>query len=280
LRKNERLVRGKNLRENAEMSYTAADLGDGFVKGPYVKDRVCVADTNGSKVCSEPVMVVALKMDVVPFRSMPNDGIVGLSLGGLSVKSPFNFLDSLIASRPLLKSIFAINFNSHGGELHIGGYNAARLAAPLQWFPVHEPQVGYWQVPILSVRVGNTVVDACIDGCHAIMDTGTSRLGVQKGHLPRVRSTLAASLVMGESCVGPNLIFDLGGMSVELRPEDYADDKCEPNLGPLDLDEPEYHGGYTFGEMVLRHYFVVFDWKEKRMGFAPAKALPMGQTFV
>lgn len=280
VRKNQRLVKGKCMRENVKMSYTSADLGDGFVRGPYVKDRVCIADAFGQKVCSNPIIVAALSMDDVPFTDMPSDGILGLAMGGeISVKKGFNFLQSLTTSKKL-KSQFAITFGNNGGELHIGGYNPSLIANPLQWFPVHEPGQGYWQVPILSVRVGNKVVDSCVNGCHAIVDTGTSRIGVQKGHLPNVRSALSAGLQRkpDNGCQGPKLTFDLGGMSVDLSPDDYADDKCETDLGPLDLEEPEYYGVYTFGEMVLRHYFVVCDWKEMRMGFAPLKAAFGGHT--
>jgi hypothetical protein len=205
----------------------------------------------------------------VPFREMPNDGIVGLALTKLSSSPTCNFFGKLVEGNQGMLPQFGISFGPSSGELHIGGHDPAAVAAPIQWFPVHSPEEGYWQVPILAVRVGNTTLDACQNGCHAIMDTASSRLGVQKSNLPRLFAALTPVKAADGSCQGPDLEFDLGGMSVTLGPEDYMSDVCNPDLGSLDLEEPQFTGVYTFGETVLRHYFVAFNWKDKLMGFAP-----------
>jgi hypothetical protein len=73
----------------------------------------------------------------------------------------------------------------------------------------------------------------------------------------------------GARCQGPNLKFDLGGMAVNLGPEEYADHTtCAPRVGPLDLDDPTPIV-YSFGEMVFRRYYIAFDWSSKQIGFAP-----------
>jgi len=270
IQKHRRLVIGKWLRDAMTIEYTAADLGTGKAQGPLVRDRICLASENGVKACVKPGIVAASSLDDVPFRKMPSDGILGLGLEGISVSPAFNFLTQLIKGNKGMHSMFGMSFGRTGGELHIGGYDPVALAAPLKWFPVHSPEEGYWQVPIYAVRVGNTIVNPCHKGCHAIMDTSASRLGVQESNLLALQTALAASVRASDGgCKGPVLEFDLGGMTVDLGADDYTTADCSPDLGPLELEDELFSGVYAFGEMVLNHYFVVFDWEKKAMGFAP-----------
>merc|ERR1712226_711631 len=201
--------------------------------------------------------------------AMPNDGIVGLALPPLSPSPLCSFFSQLVEGSEGMLPQFSMSFGPTSEELHIGGHDPTAVAAPIQWFPVHSPEEGYWQVPIQAVRVGNKTLDYCEHGCHAIMDTASSRLGVQKSNLPKLQAALTSGQGADGGCRGPDLEFDLGGMSVTLGPEDYMSDACTPDLGSLDLEEPKFTGVYTFGETVLRHYFVAFNWKDKLMGFAP-----------
>jgi hypothetical protein len=249
-------------------------------------------DDSEQKLCAKPIMVTALKMDEIPFKYMSGDGVLGLSLNGLSLGSSRNFLDNLVASQPRLKSQFGLSFGSNGGELHIGGYDSSVVANPLLWFPVFKPEEGQWQVLITSVKVGGQVIDACKEGCRAVVDTGTSRVGVQDGVYSILDDTITALTPEyrrdSSGCAVPQLSFDLGGMEIALDAEDYTNEKCEPDLGLLDLPEAEYRGVYTFGAMVLRRYFVAFDWQHNMMGFAATAgaerevggASPDEQTFV
>lgn len=223
-------------------------------------------------------MVVSIKMDDVPFRAIPADGIIGLGLTKLSTTPPCNFFNKLVESNPMMGQQFGFFFGSEGGELHIGGYDPMLIAHSIQWFDVHSPQEGFWQVAIQSVRVGNMTLDSCEKGCHAIIDTSAHRLGVQESNLARVKSALSPKQAADKSCRGPNMEFDLGGMTVTLGPEDYSDEACATDLGSLDLQEPEFFGVYAFGEMVLRHYFVLFDWKSKAIGFAPISGAARGES--
>lgn len=157
--------------------------------------------------------------------------------------------------------------------------NAELLASPLVWFPVDHPEVGYWQVAVRSVRVGERIVEDCANGCHAVVDSAASRLGVQKSKLPALKAALTMS-VGPVGCEGPEIHFDLGDMTITLQPEDYTSSDCSPELGMLNLDEPEFIGVYAFGEKVLRRYYAAFDWEQKRVGFAPTpRAEPSKMIF-
>lgn len=264
-----RLAHGVHMRDVVTVGFTQADLGEGSVSGVYVRDGICLAGFT-QEACVDLAALVSTSMADTPFRSMPNDGIVGLGLEGLSTGHMSSFLGRLFEGsvKALPQFGLALLGGERGGELHLGGHDAAHLAAPLRWFPVAQPEDGYWQVAIRAVRVGNRTVDACRQGCHGIVDSGTSSLGVQATRLPALRRALRADLVQSV-CRGAELTFDLGGMMLALEAKDYTSADCDLRLGALDLPEADYHGVYALGGAVLHRYYAAFDWEQKRLGFAP-----------
>jgi len=270
VRKGHRFARGRQLRDFVTVGFAQSDLGEGELKAVVVRDTVCVGTgLEGSRACVDMALLAATSMDEKPFRAMPSDGIIGLGLQSLSSGPLSSFLGRLFDGARNVVPQFGMAFGSESGELHIGGHDSAHLAAPLHWFPVDHPEQGFWQVAIQAVRVGNTTVDDCRRGCHGIVDTGVSRLGVQASRLPVIQHALASNMVVHPACHGPELVFDLGGMALTLQSGDYAGSDCSPRLGSLELEEPSFVGVYAFGETVLRRYYAAFDWEQHRLGFAP-----------
>jgi len=261
-----RLVKGNVTRQGVMLEFTQADLGQGKASSVVVRDHVCLGA--GGESCIDMELLAALTLEDKPFRAMPNDGIVGLGLEGLSSGPLCSFIGRFLAGSRALLPQFGISFGVENGEIHFGGHDASRLAAPLQWLPVDHPEQGYWQVAILAVRVGGVTIDACSQGCHGVVDTGASRLGVQESNLPKLHSALALSVFTDGACQGPDLTFDLGGVVLTLESSDYTNAECSPQLGPLNLEEPQFTGVYAFGETVLRRYYAAFDWEAKRIGFS------------
>jgi len=264
-----RFAYGRGVRDGIALVYSQSDLGEGDAKGVLVRDRVCVGAA-GAPACVDTGIVAATSLADTPFRGMPNDGVVGLGLQPLAAGKIMNFLSRLFDGARNAKMQFGIALMGDVGELHLGGHHAPRFGGPVRWFPVEHPEQGYWQVAIRAVRVGNVTVDACRRGCHGVVDTGASRLGVQASHLPLLAAKLKPKRSPAGSCVGPDLSLDLGGMSLVLPAEEYADEDCaRPRLGSLDLPEPEFVGVYALGAAVLRRYYAAFDWEFQRVGFAP-----------
>jgi len=265
-----RLAEGLHLRDVVTVGFTQADLGEGFVSGVYVRDRICVVGQQATKACVDLAALAATSMAETPFRSMPSDGIVGLGLESLASGHMSSFLGRLFegSANALPQFGLALLGGGRGGELHLGGHDAAHLAAPLRWFPVAQPEDGYWQVAIRAVRVGNRTVDACQGGCHGVIDSGTSSLGVQATRSQALMRALRADLVQS-ACHGADLTFDLGSMLLVLEAKDYTSADCDLRLGALDLPEAEYHGVYALGGALLHRYYTAFDWEQKRLGFAP-----------
>jgi len=258
------------VRDVATLSFSQSDLGEGEVKGVFVRDGVCVAGMGG-KACVDMAVLAAVSMDETPFLAMPSDGIIGLGLQSLSSGPMSSFLGRLFEGSVGVLRQFGIALSGEKGELHLGGHDSARLAAPLRWFPVHNPSQGFWQVAIRAVRVGNTTVDDCHQGCHGVIDTGVSRLGVQASKLQSLKKAISMASKRTGRCNGPALSFDLGGMTLTLSVQDYAGKDCSPLIGSLDLPEPEFVGFYALGGALLQRYYTAFDWEQHRLGFAPLK---------
>lgn len=275
-----RFAADDTARDTVMMEYSQSDFGLGQTEAVAVRDRLCVKETGDKPKgigCVDLSLLAAISMKGDPFDSMPGDGIVGLGLGGLVAGPLCSFFERLLeGSTAKVLPQFGLALGAEHGELHLGGHDLASLGAPLSWFPVDHPEAGYWQVAIQAVRIGNWTLDDCRHGCHGIIDSGVSRLGVQKGaRLEALSSALSDGLARGSKearalgCQGPTLSFDLGGMVLTLEAQDYADGDCSLLLGPLDVPEDEFDDIYTFGSALLRRYYAAFDWKEKKLGFAP-----------
>mmetsp|Transcript_37429 Transcript_37429/g.59134 ORF Transcript_37429/g.59134 Transcript_37429/m.59134 type:complete len:382 (+) Transcript_37429:55-1200(+) len=262
---------GKVRRDAVNLEFSQADLGEGVAEAVLVKDKVCLG-TDLNQLCANVDVMAAVSMEKSMFEEMPYDGIVGLGLGGLSAEAGSDFVGSLTAMHPLLPPQIGLSLGAQSGEIYLGYQEVSRMAQDLTWFPVLHPEDGFWEVSVQAVRLGNRTVDSCESGCRGIIDTGASRLGVQRENFEVLRSALStASPLVGGGCRGEDLIFDLGKMALTLRVEDYAaGNSCTPQLGALELDPKDFHGVYAFGEATLRHYYTALDWTSRRIGFAPA----------
>lgn len=266
-------------RDTISIGFSSHDLGDGKVTGELVKERVCLESQRGPDTCAQVGLVAATLMTDVPFKAMPYDGRVGLGLAGLSINPLFNFLGRLLADSPGLTPRFGLFLGRRSGELALGGYNPARIAAPLEWTPVERPEEGYWQVRVRSVRAGNRSLGYCGEGgvaCRAIIDTGASHLGVPAAFMPALQEALSAAPGGGGPggllCPGPDLHFELDGTTLTLGAEDYAGPApgCEPLLTSLQLPQESFAGAFVLGEAVLRRHYLAFNLDPPRVGFAPA----------
>jgi hypothetical protein len=268
--KGHRLARNGLIRTGVSVDFTQADLGEGQAKTVVVRENVCMEGDVGD-ACANLEIVTAINMTDVPFVAMPNDGIVGLGLESLAAGHMLSFMTILMEESKNVLPQFGLSFGMDGGDIYFGGQNPA-LTSPITWLPVDHPEGGYWQVEIKQVRVGGKVIDTCKRGCHGIVDSGTSHLGVQSYRLPMLRVAVVTELLPSAGCVGPTLEFDLGAMVLTLEAQDYVDESCKPALGPLNLEEPAFVGVYAFGESVLRRYYAAFDMENKKVGFVPFKS--------
>jgi hypothetical protein len=298
------LEANSTYRDAIHVGFSNLDLGDGAVLGHFLTDVMCLTFSPGitegvqekhteqpseKNICTHAGLVSAINMTDVPFRAAPYDGIIGLGLQGLSVRPEFNFLerlgtDSIVSQTGAVAEAetphqFALYHGRRFGEAAFGGYNPKRLASPLSWVPVLKPEDGYWQVHMLSVRIGNKTLDACAKGnCRGIIDSGTSSLGVHSEMMTDFQNSFAAAEHprRTKECGGPDLHLELaGGVVLTLRASDYMNEQpaatCVPQFKSLELPA-SFEGVFVFGEPLFRRYYTVFDWKQgdSKIGFGLA----------
>lgn len=145
-------------------------------------------------------MVMAVAMSSEPFRSFAFDGIFGLGLDGLTLSPEFGFFGRLVESGEAPEPRFGVFLSDEGdeeeSEIAFGGYNSDRVDGELHWAPVAMPELGYWQVRITAVWVGDRKLDICNkeSDCRGVVDTGTSLVGVPSGFHAEVDAALSAPL--------------------------------------------------------------------------------------
>mmetsp|Transcript_15412 Transcript_15412/g.36358 ORF Transcript_15412/g.36358 Transcript_15412/m.36358 type:complete len:467 (+) Transcript_15412:79-1479(+) len=252
--------------------------------------------------CVDLRLVMATEMTEEPFHAFAFDGVLGLGLDNLALAPEFSFF-GMMAKQVALEhqsfGVFLADSDEEVSEISFGGFSPDQLTSPLSWAPVASPELGYWQVQMKSVRIGNRTLDYCNDGqCRAVVDTGTSLLAVPEDFADQLQQELEGPLKDppagpsgGVDCrfaEGLPLHFEVEGTTITLLPADYsrqavhAEDgsgsqpqassrpTCQPTMMPLELPEPLGPKLFIWGEPVLRKYYTVYDWKHKQIGFALA----------
>jgi hypothetical protein len=223
--------------------------GTGEITGEFIRDKLCVingdaaqipndanASTNASVgnvtegsagVCLEMNIIVAVEMSTQPFKSFNFDGILGLGLDALAMSNDFSF-PSLMSDRmaaPQFGAFLSDGEQGEESEMAFGGYNPDRVMGPLSWAPVAMPEMGYWQIEILAVRVDGVELEVCMDGtCRGVVDTGTSHLGVPAPHNVELNGLLqvdAGDLLDCRLAKAPEIQIELRGFNISINANTY-----------------------------------------------------------
>lgn len=209
-------------------------FGAGSVTGTMVKETFCVsvggstADGAARVTCTRMNAVTATQLSTNPFGIFPFDGIVGLGLPRLSLTKEFNFIQALQESGQIARQQFAfyLSESGEGSELAIGGANPEQLDSSLRWTDVVVPDMGHWQVEIVSFTVGNVTLDLCREGgCRGVVDTGTSHIAIPSPFEELVLPMIASPAEGRHDCRFvddyPAIIIGLRGFNLTLHPQDY-----------------------------------------------------------
>eukprot|EP00930_Biecheleria_cincta_P059212 TRINITY_DN4496_c0_g2_i1.p1 TRINITY_DN4496_c0_g2~~TRINITY_DN4496_c0_g2_i1.p1 ORF type:complete len:618 (-),score=98.03 TRINITY_DN4496_c0_g2_i1:219-2072(-) len=246
---------GTALARGAVSSHRATiTFGTGKVSGTFVHDRTCLggSDESDPNGCSMMNIVVARDMSHHPFSSFTFDGILGLGLEPLALGPAWTFFGQMVKQYPTMQprfSVFLSRSDAGLSTIAFGGHDTSKAASDIHWVPVAKPELGYWQVWVHQIRVGDTVLDDCEDrSCRAILDTGTSLLGAPRQSIKTLHSLLSRDVLLAPEGTGTGegqvtdqagdeaaendcrlredaaqFIFDLGPdiPSIVLDPEDY-----------------------------------------------------------
>jgi len=285
------------VRDQVNIAY-----GTGEVTGEFVRETVCLSDHTGrstddvdeSKACAPIRVITATELTAEPFNTFKFDGVLGLGLDSLAVDPEFSLFGQMSKINNFKEAAFGYflsRVDSVASEISFGGHDSRRIGSPLEWVPVHKPELGFWQMQMKSVTVADDNLPLCEDGeCVAIADTGTSLLGAPREVSQRLHWLLARKVPDDPNDIdcrefpGPDLIFEMSnGVKLTLGPEDYSRPTamrvmqsktntsqviCRASLLPVDGDEVLGPKAWILGEPALRKYYTAYDWRKQRIGFA------------
>jgi len=256
--------------------------------------------------CINMGFVAAIAMTDDPFDAFDFDGVMGLGLTSLSETPKYNFLSEAALGGAWPKgetahmfSVFLATSENEDSEITFAGYRPERFREgdSISWCTARDEDHGHWQVDVRSISAGGVRLPFCDDGtCRAVVDTGTSLLGIPSAFGPQVVRNLRHRSEIRGSCQapGPQLEIEFDGVTLVLDPVDFArpehvpnlnadfeEDKnsteywksfnCVPMLMHIDLPLPLSPKTLILGEPVLQKYYTIFDASKPRVGFVPAR---------
>uniref|UniRef100_A0A8C6DM83 Peptidase A1 domain-containing protein n=1 Tax=Moschus moschiferus TaxID=68415 RepID=A0A8C6DM83_MOSMO len=211
-------------------------------------------------------------------ESQPVDGILGLGYSKLAGKGSTSIVDNLKKQRVVSEPVFAFYLSTqkeNGSMVMFGGVDHSYHKGELNWIPVS--QAGFWQIAMDRISMNGTVI-GCSCGCQALVDTGTAMLFGPSNAVAKIRSfihpRLSGKPEMQVPCdvisKSSPVIFTINGIDYPVPPQAYIQKSlCFSSFegGTEGFKGPET---WVLGDIFLRLYFSVFDWKNNKVGLAPA----------
>ncbi|XP_065792578.1 pregnancy-associated glycoprotein 2-like [Muntiacus reevesi] len=210
--------------------------------------------------------------------SKPVDGILGLGFPKLA-KGTIPILDNLKKQGVTSEPVFAFYLTTQkesGSVVMFGGVDHSYHKGELNWVPVSKP--GFWQIAMDRISINGTVV-ACSCGCQALVDTGTTMLIGPSDAVTKIDGFLQpkpsedSKIPCNLTSTLPPIVFTINGIDYPVPAQAYMEKVSEHACFTHILGIPEGIKGsetWVLGDIFLRLYFSVFDWKNNRIGLAPA----------
>ncbi|XP_078495231.1 cathepsin D-like [Ciona intestinalis] len=264
----------------------AIQYGSGSLSGFVSSDTVTIAGVKSKN----QLFAEATKEPGLTFVAAKFDGILGMGYPEISVNGITPVFNQMYKQKALALNQFSFYLNrdanaSSGGELYLGGVDAKKFTGNFSYHPVTVK--GYWQISMDSVSVG-TSTSACVAGCKAIVDSGTSLLAGPTDEIEKINKLIGATKFLnGEYLVQcnkmptmPDITFSLSGVKYTLKPSDYVmkESAAGESLcisGFMGLDVPPPRGPlWILGDIFMGKFYTTFDFANNRVGFAQLAKVP------
>ncbi|XP_040189950.1 pepsin A-like [Rana temporaria] len=240
--------------------------GTGKISGALAYDTVQVANIAVHK----QALVLTETESIFLFYSH-FDGILGLGYPSLSVSGTPPVFDNMWSEDLIPEDIFSVYLSSGSGSFVVfGGIDDSLYSGNLHWVPV-TPQK-YWQITIDSITMNGHSV-ACLEGCQAIVDTGTSVIAGHPDAISGIQRAIGAKAdPYGLYHVNCDTISHLPDMIISIDGKNYplpARAYINQFPGSCSSGFQSTSGLWILGDIFIREYFVAFDRGNNRVGFAP-----------
>jgi hypothetical protein len=217
------------------------------------------------------------------FAVGPWDGILGMAWEKISVDDLETVFGNMVKQGLVKDQVFAFYLSTeenpplpplHKGELTIGGIDPSHYTGDLMYEPLTSET--YWQINMKSLSLGGDSISTTMA---AVLDTGTSILAGPTADVDAVAKKVGAhKFLNGEWTIPcekvaslPDLEVAIGSRTFTIKPKDYVinDENKICLFGMTGIDIPAPNGPlWILGDIFIRQYYTVFDWGNKRLGFA------------
>ncbi|KPP57083.1 gastricsin-like [Scleropages formosus] len=260
--------------------------GTGSLTGVIGYDTVSVSTTHkhptqplGNLTVTNQKIGLSITEPGNHFARPLHDGIMGLAL----MPNRGTIIDTMIEEGLLDEPVFAfyLSRNSErGSEVVFGGTDPSHYTGEIHWVPVQESS--HWQLVFEGFEVDHQPTGWCVNGCSAIVDTGTSLLTCPPQYVDTLQQMLGAETDDSGNYVFdcnnlsslPTLTFVMNGAHLHLEPSSYVLTEQNSNgncLSGIEASHSSDRDGMPFwilGDVFLRQFYSVFDQGNARVGFA------------
>ena len=212
------------------------------------------------------------------------DGILGLGFPKLSVDGVVTPFENMVDQKLIDESVFSFYLNKDpkgkvGGELIFGGVDKEHFDGEITYAPLTEQ--AFWKFKMDGFGVaGGSANDFCNGGCDVIANTGISLIAMPMEEADKLNKQIGATpLGTGAYTVDcakistlPEVTFTISGRKFTLTGNEYVVQAESPQgklciTAFLGFEIPFW----ILGDVFLSKYYSVYDWGQKRIGFATAK---------
>ncbi|KIM34242.1 hypothetical protein M408DRAFT_19180 [Serendipita vermifera MAFF 305830] len=233
--------------------------------------------------------------------STPVSGLMGLAFRGIAASGGTPFWNRVAAAKlwdkPLMSFCLtkflgvagATNLEP-GGVFIMGGLNESLYTGEIDYTPLSSLGT-YWQIPLVSLTVGNTTIDIPPEYTVGGIDTGTTLIGGPSDMIDRIAAQIPGSTPgTGDyenyffypcaSAVGVS--FSFGGRTWHIAPKDFQllrmrNGSCVSAFFRLSIGE--HAPKWIIGDTFLKNVYSVFQYEPTpRVGFADLSPIALGMS--
>lgn len=266
--------------------------GDASISGRVAMDVVSLA--GGTTITNQSLILVdKMRGSLLERTSNIFDGILGLAYGG-GDSTRRTVFQEMMEQKLVEEQLFSVYMSDleredqpGGGAILFGAIDDNLYEGDIHYVPLCAGRADKWRfrlnnITLSSARDGReSILDTvCPYGsCEAIADTGTTLLNGNRHLVAQLNARLGAklnrqnNLYYLDNChdVGhlPTLTFNINRKQFSLTPDQYlirsaATGNCYSALTGHEQTEYRF---WILGTVFLRHYYSVFDYGHRRLGF-------------
>jgi hypothetical protein len=199
------------------------------------------------------------------------DGILGLGFEGLSLGGATTVFKNAIDQNLVAQPVFAFSMGDNAdGELTLGGYDDSKFTGEITW--VNLSAATYWQIDIANISVGSYSSGVT----NGIVDSGTSLITGPSTAIAQIATSAGAMRnIMGEYTIDcarleslPSLDFSINGKTFSVPGKDLVIQSAGTCLFAMMAMDIPTGPKWILGDVFMRKYYTIFDYENKRVGFA------------